>query len=692
MQLRPIFLTFVALTITSLTYANLSIYKAGSTLITGAWAAQPPSTINSISANTPFEGAEHYKFDYTTTSTWAGFGLNMDNWGNSAAKDFSGYSHFRLAYRGVGAGHTMRIKLRNGNNFSNPVDIGGNSAAYTVVDIPMAALVNVNNLLATAIREINIEVLSVASSESGTAYVDAIELVNIAPPSPIANATCLARAASMGKGFNTSNWLEAWWRISSGTYPDPADYTRAKFLALKQAGFSHVRLPVIFEKISNPNAPYTLNTNHLAFQLVDSAIVWANAFNLKLIIDNHHGYDLTDANFASEKARKCAVWRQLVQRYGNLNPNQFFFEIYNEPNGISNTNWRTIAQSIMDTVRAINTTHTFIIGGNGWNSMNGLSSFQPLTDPNVIYTFHTYEPYFFTHQGMSWTSPTYFPARAFPLGNEKNEIRALFTTTKSWANLYGVPIYMGEFGVGSTADATSRCNWIDFMTHVSDSLSIPWAYWDAKNYNDAFGFYPNGISQANVIPCFSTAMGLYNVTMATNEVLNVNAICNQKSIDIQWLSEIMIQPGLYQIEGSSDGKTWEVVQEAKARLGENRYTKRVEIKNGQRYFRVVYLMLDGRTEKSAIITANCVAQHSLAVFPNPINNGDLTITYDFGKSKDITMRLINSSGQLIQHADYQSSIAENRIKVSTDNLPKGLYFIQLWSEDNEMISTTFVVN
>ncbi len=691
MQRKSFLLILVALTFTTLTFANLSIYKAGASLITGTWAAQPPSTIASVGTDSPYEGSEHYKFAYTTTSTWAGFGLNMDNWGSGAAKDFSGYSHLRLAYRGLGAGHTLRIKLRNGNNFSNPVDIGGNATTYSVVDIPMAALVNVNNLLAAAIREINIEILSVAGSETGIAFVDALELVNVAPPSPIANATCLARAASLGKGFNTSNWLEAWWLIQFNAYPNSTDYTRAKFQALSQAGFTHVRLPVIFERISDFNAPYTLNTNHLAFKLVDSAILWANTFNLKLIIDNHHGYDLTDANFATEKARKCAVWRQLVQRYGYLNPNQFFFEIYNEPNGVSNANWRTVAQSIMDTVRSINTTHTFIMGGNGWNSMTGLSSFQPLTDPNVIYTFHTYEPYFFTHQGMSWTSPAYFSARAFPLGNEKNEIRALFTTTKSWANLYGVPLYMGEFGVGSTADATSRCNWVNFMTHVSDSLAIPWAYWDAKNYNDAFGFYPNAITQANAIPCFVSAMGLYTTAMANNEISNINALCNQKNIDIQWFSEIREQAGLFQIEASSDGVAWETVQEAKARLGENRYTKRIEIEGGKRYFRVVYLRLDGQRETSAIITASCKAQHSVAAFPNPASGGEVTVTFDFGQAKNVDLRVINANGQAMQNIDIQATWAENRITFNTNHLPKGLYIIQLWNEDHEMISTKITV-
>lgn len=530
MSIKNCFIAFTAFLFSSHLFANLSIYKAGTTLITGTWAANAPSTLTAVATDSPYEGNEHYKFSYLTSGTWAGFGLNLDNWNNGTKRNFSGYSHLRIAYRGLASGHAFRLKLRSGNNnFGNSADIGGSSGAYTVVDIPMAALVNVNGVLADAISEIDFEVISPSNSEFGTAFIDALELVNVAPPAPIANATCLERAKNLGKGFNTSNWLEAWWNIQWNVFPDPVDYTRAKFKELRRAGFTHVRLPVTFEQISNPNPPYNLITSNVAYRLIDSAITWANDFDFKLIIDNHHGYNITDDNYQTELKRKCAIWRQLMQRYGKLDPNRFLFEIYNEPNGISNANWKTVAQAVMDTVRAFKTNHTFIIGANSWNSMTALSSFVPLNDPNVIYTFHTYEPYFFTHQGMSWTSPANFPARKFPLNNEAEEIRSLFTTVKNWGKYYGVPIYMGEFGVSSKADATSRCEWVKHLTHLADSLQMPWAYWDAKNYNDAFGFYPGGIAEANIIPCFKTAMKLYQVPISAKDLAG---LANAKNLSV----------------------------------------------------------------------------------------------------------------------------------------------------------------
>lgn len=692
MRYRHHLLTVFSLLTSHFLFANLTIYKNGSSLITGTWAAQSPSVLTSTSVDSPYEGSEHYRFTYTTSGTWAGIGLNLDNWGTGAAKDFSGYTHLRIAYRGLGAGHALSLNFRNGNNFGAKISVGGSTGAYTIVNIPVTSLVNVNNLLITGIREINMEVTSPGAVESSIVYIDALELINITAPAPIANATCLSRAASLGKGFNTSNWLEAWWRISSNSYPDPADYTRARFKALKDAGFTHVRLPILFEIISQDIPPYKLNTTHLAMQLVDSAIVWSNAFNLKLIIDNHHGHSITDANYQTEKLRKCALWRQIVQRYGNLDPNRFFFEIYNEPNGISNANWRNVAQAVMDTVRAINTTHTFIIGGNGWNSMNGLVGFEPLSDPNVIYTYHNYEPYFFTHQGMTWTSPPNFASRDFPLGNEKNELRGLFTSVKQWSDFYGVPTYMGEFGVSYSAPATSRCEWVSLNTHLADSLGMPYAYWDAKNYNDAFGFFPGGISETNVIPCFKTAMNLYATPLSVRDITAMKAQCSQQNVDIQWFSEVDDVAGLFIIEISTDGFNWQEQGEIKARSGANWYKKRIELTQKQQYYRVVHLALDGSKTTSAVFSTNCKERISLAVYPNPVSNTDLNVAFSWGQAQNIKIQLINAHGQVVYRKSYQALDDENNTTIDVSVYPKGLYFLQLWSENNESISTKVTID
>jgi endoglucanase len=498
-------------------FAALVIYKNGQKAVTGTWNGN--GTIVETSSNTPFDGTEHYKFDYNFTDWWAGFGLNLDNWGSSPALNFNGNTHLRVAYRGMSGNQGFKVKLRNGTALSSLADVGPATGSYDVVDIPLSSFVGVNLGMVT---EINFEIAN-QQVASGTVFIDAIELVSIVvPPPPPSSAATWTRLQAMGKGFNTANWLEAYWLQPFNAYPVEKDFTRASFKALKQAGFNNVRLPVIFERLGAQTSPYALNTNQLAFNLVDSAVVWAKDLKMQLIIVNHHGYDMNDANYQTQIPRLCAVWKQLTKRYTNLDPNRYLFEIYNEPNNISNTNWRKVAQNIVDTIRVYDKSHTLVLGGNGWNSMTGLVGLQPLKDDNIIYTFHCYEPYFFTHQGMSWTNPANFPAKSFPVGNDLNDLRTAFRAVKKWSNDNKVAVFMGEFGVSASANLTSRCNYVEALTHLSDSLNIPWTYWDVKNYTDAFGFYPNSLfSESNAISCFKKWMGLYKTPTSNEEISTI---------------------------------------------------------------------------------------------------------------------------------------------------------------------------
>ena len=674
----------------SFIYANVVVYKAGASIITGTWAGTGVGTLAETSANSPYESTQHYQFAYNYSSWWAGFGLNLNNFGSSASTNFSGNTHLRIAFRGLDNGKKLTIRLKNGTNNGNTIEIGGATTAYQVVNIPMFSLIGGSAISANAISELEFAITNEISG-TGNVYIDAIEALNLTTP-VVGNATAWSRAAALQKGFNTANWLEAYWLLPSNSYPVANDFTRAKFLALKNAGFNFARLPVIFERLGSQTAPYTLNTNQTAFYLVDSAITWANAFNMKLIIDNHHGPDVNDGNFASNTPRICAVWKQLVQRYGYLDPNRFYFELYNEPNNISNANFRVLAQTAMDTIRKYNTTHTFIIGGNGWNSSTGLVNFDPINDPNVIYTFHNYDPYYFTHQGFSWTSPAYFPTRTFPIGSEVADMRASFISVKNWSNYYNFPVFMGEFGVSTAADASSRCNWMTKMIHYSDSLSIPYAYWDVKNYNDAFGFYPNSIiTQANAVPCFASTMGLYNTPLAIREIESLDAVCTNKNITIRWSVEVYDRPGLFAIEASSDAVDWTERVRLKANTNQKCYQTSIDLAKNQRYYRVVYLNEDGTKEYSAIITSACIENNSFAIYPNPTSgDGDVTLNLNTNQNQDAKIKIFNANGQVVLQEEKVINEGENKINLPINTFSSGIYYVQLTTEYGNQVTIKLI--
>lgn len=547
---------FLFLSAAFMTHAQPIIYKDGQTLITGVWSAAGTggtATLTEVSDQTPHEGNQHYRFEYAFTGSWAGLGLNMDNWGANAPRDFSGYSHLRIAYRGLSGSQTMTISLRNGGDYGNTLEVGPPTSNYTVVNVPLFALTIGSAVSPSAVREIDLSISSNSAVGNGTVFIDAIELVNVSVGGGGTTAATMARANALGRGINTANWLEAYWLMPFNAYPEVNRYTRAKVQALRNAGFETFRLPVIFERLASTTAPYTLDFNHVAFSLVDSMIVWANDYDFKLIIDNHHGYPLTNANYTTETGRLSAIWAQLTERYDHLDPDRFLFEIYNEPtNEISNANWRSVAQNLLATIRMNETQrHSVLVGASSWNSGGNLIAFTPLSDHDVIYTFHNYDPYLFTHQGMSWTSPAFFPQRAFPQTDEIAAINQLFAAVKAWGENYEVPVNLGEFGCSTEADADSRCNWITALMNAINANDLSYFYWDAISPSDAFGFFNDGIiEEAHAIPCFAEAMGLFAEPSSSNSIVLEDPI------------RVFPNPasGLVTVESDENGAAFQAVQ------------------------------------------------------------------------------------------------------------------------------------
>jgi endoglucanase len=667
------------------------VYKDASSLITGTWhgaGAGGTSTFAEVTGQTPHEGNKHYKFDYSFTDWWAGIGLNMDGWGNNPAKNFSGYTHLRIAYRGLSAGQTFRIQLRNGNDFGNLVDIGPTNSAYAVVDIPMVSLTVGTPVSANAVREIDVSIASTTQAGSGSVFFDAIELVNVSGGPAATTAATNARAASLGLGLNTSNWLEAFWLLPFNAYPEVNRYTRTKVRDLNEAGFNTFRLPVTFERLGSTTPPFALDFNNVAFALVDSMILWAQLYDFKLIIDNHHGFPLDDNNYLAEIPRLRAVWQQLTDRYDYLDPERYLLEAYNEPNGISNSSWRVVATNIVEEIRANETqTHSVLVGGNGWNSGNGLITFTPLADSNIIYTFHNYDPYFFTHQGMSWTTPPNFPPRTFPLGNEVAEINSLFAAVKAWGTTYNVPVNLGEFGCSTAADANSRCNWINTLTTAINTNNLSHFYWDAISPADAFGFYNGGIiSSATCIPCFKNALGLYSVLPVS--VVEFGVDCAQEGgVNLAWKAVSTDYLSTFHLERSTDGIRWETIDAADAQQGAHQYTYR-DASIGAYLYRLAMVDGDGKLTYSPIRKVVCSEKGIVVVFPNPASDvATVAISEKAGHLEAVA--LYDIAGRLVWQKSFNAQDDANSVLVPTSEFPAGIYLMQvrtnIGSETTELV-------
>ncbi len=323
------------------------------------------------------------------------------------------------------------------------------------------------------------------------------------------------RCASLGKGLNVSNWLERGW---DGNWPTPNGYTKQDLELMQEAGINSLRLPIYFHAVVDTIAPYTVDTDHLLFTLVDSIITWTDELGMKLLIDNHHGWDLTNANWRQKLPRFSHVWGVVANRYQNLDPDRVMFELFNEPTlGFPQDSLRIMYNDAIDSIRQYTTEHSIIVSPHWGGTGMIFSEFQPLSDTNLIYTWHIYDPLDFSHQGLTWHNP-YFPSgNPFPTGDTSFFENWLFTGWErvlDWKQTHNLPLFLGEFGLSTYCDSASSCNWLDYnMTRVVQN-DISWFYWDWQW--DFSMFNSHQISEDSIYPCYKYYLGLYGDDTFTN--------------------------------------------------------------------------------------------------------------------------------------------------------------------------------
>ncbi|MEO3408208.1 cellulase family glycosylhydrolase [Mucilaginibacter sp. CAU 1740] len=350
-----------------------------------------------------------------------------------------------------------------------------------------------------------------------------IVINSFAKSSPITQSARLlafARAKSLNNGISIS-WLEQTWNEDSLAKNAP---TKADFILLKKLGFKSIRLPVAFTSFSSKITQAQL------FTYIDNVIKLCDTYGFKLVIDYHYG-QLSDNNYLTETPQIINLWLKLTKRYKNASRDNLFFEIYNEPPHINPKVWKDAAYNIVTAIRKVDKQRTLIVGASNYNSIYELSRFERLADDNIIYTFHYYEPFFFTHQGAAWvgdqvaTTGVSFPYNAenFPIlnpkakntpgesnyrmyprdGNEQS-INDKLQIVKNWALKYDVPIICGEYGVyNKYADLDSRCRYIKAVRKALKRLDIPGMLWD---YNGTFSLFNGKPTMQTLSSCMRDAI------------------------------------------------------------------------------------------------------------------------------------------------------------------------------------------
>ncbi|MDH5398774.1 MAG: glycoside hydrolase family 5 protein, partial [Cyclobacteriaceae bacterium] len=232
-------------------------------------------------------------------------------------------------------------------------------------------------------------------------------------------------AVPFTRGINLTGWFQ-----KSGVQQiQISRYTKQDFEQIKSLGCDVIRLPINLHYMTYGGPNYVVNP--LFFEFLDQVVDYCEELGLYLILDNHtfSPSENTDPNIGQVLEK---VWRQVAQYYQNRS-GYLMYEVLNEPHGITDKQWNDIQKGVIAAIRSVDTKHTIVIGPAGWNSFNNLAAMPVYDDDNLIYTFHFYDPFLFTHQGASWVNPSMVPLSGVPFPYSAGSMPALPVELKgSW--------------------------------------------------------------------------------------------------------------------------------------------------------------------------------------------------------------------------------------------------------------------
>lgn len=333
-------------------------------------------------------------------------------------------------------------------------------------------------------------------------------------------------------------------------------FDQAQRLAIRAAGFDFVRLAVDV-------GPFLAFSDSARDRLDELLIGTARDLidaDLGVIVDLHPSAmnpayrpaaltaGVETANFRAVLALLERLAKQL-ERLGQGGAARLALELMNEPE-LPQAAWQPMLEAAYRAARRGSPTLPLVLGGGSLNAAAALAEIdtRPFAgDPRLIYTYHDYSPWQFTHQGVRGNPAHALDAIAYPgprsaqamlaasqrrigrlgldgaaleqaraakrslvryAGFGRSALERTFRQVSAWRSAQRRPahaILLGEFGVHRTPylatpeGVAARDHWLRDMRELAEAHGFAWACW---TYAGAGGF---ALAENEIGPGFDLA-------------------------------------------------------------------------------------------------------------------------------------------------------------------------------------------
>jgi endoglucanase len=346
-------------------------------------------------------------------------------------------------------------------------------------------------------------------------------------------ATLDRRLTHFRHGINASHWFAQVYASEGYTKQHFETYATAEDMRLiKSGGFDHVRLSVNPSMLLNASNPERLQPDSLAQLKRAIAMVLDNG--LAIVVDIHPEGDFKRRLYAESRFADAFVdfWRALAAELNQFDAERMLLEPLNEPEFEDRDRWNGLQARLIAAIRSGAPHHTILACGHRWSDMDEMLAADLVSDANVVYNFHYYDPHLFTHQGATWGTPFWrhlqqvpYPAAASPImpsddfplarlalvryaheGWNRDRIEAEIGEAARWAARHHVRLTCNEFGVYRPHSAPeARAAWINDVRSALEHNGIGWTMWD---YKDSFGVAVTQNGSTVLDPVTLKALGL----------------------------------------------------------------------------------------------------------------------------------------------------------------------------------------
>jgi endoglucanase len=207
-----------------------------------------------------------------------------------------------------------------------------------------------------------------------------------------------------GVAFGNEIWSNS--ALPPKTHHNELDYQRVNAM-----GMNAIRFYLNYKTFEDDANPYVYKQS--GWDWIDKNIEWAKKNDIYLILNMHapqggyqsqgNGDDLWDN--PDNQNRLVALWTAIAKHYKDEVQIAGFGPV-NEPVPNKSLNqWSSLAQKLINGIRSVNKHHfifieraIYIKNENNYDNTN----FPTVTGENIIYEFHGYDPYLYTHQLFDW--------------------------------------------------------------------------------------------------------------------------------------------------------------------------------------------------------------------------------------------------------------------------------------------------